>query len=44
MQSKDEDLSLQIHNMNGAVLFVDKPEQGGKIKFTANGNWEEIEF
>jgi ribose 5-phosphate isomerase RpiB len=35
---------FEIRLPNGTVLFVDKPEQGGKIKFTVNGKWEEIEF
>lgn len=35
---------FEIRLPNGTVLFVDNPEQGGKIKFTVNGQWEEIKF
>jgi hypothetical protein len=35
---------FEIRLPNGTVLFVDKPEQGGKIKFTVNGEWQEVEF
>lgn len=35
---------FEIRLPNGVVLFADKPQDGGKIKFTLNGQWEEIEF
>jgi hypothetical protein len=35
---------FEIRLPNGVVLFADKPEQGGKIKFTVNGEWQEVEF
>lgn len=36
--------SFEIRLPNGVVLFADKPQDGGKIKFTINGQWEEIQF
>ena len=35
---------FEIRLPNGVVLFADKPEQGGKIKFTVNGEWQEVDF
>lgn len=36
--------SFEIRLPNGVVLFADKPQDGGKIKFIVNGEWQEIEF
>jgi len=35
---------FEIRLPNGTVLFVDKPEQGSKIKFVVNGEWQEVQF
>jgi len=35
---------FEIRLPNGVVVFADKSLDGGKIKFTVNGQWEEIEF
>jgi hypothetical protein len=35
---------FEIRLPNGVTLFTDKPEHGGKVRFTLNGKWEEIEF
>jgi len=44
-KQKEEKIGrFEIRLPNGVVLFADKPEQGGKIKFTVNGEWQEVEF
>lgn len=35
---------FEIRLPNGVVLFVDKPEEGSKIKFVVNGEWQEVAF
>lgn len=34
----------QINLPNGVVLYLDKPAQGNKIRYTVDGKWEQIEF
>lgn len=35
---------FEIQLPNGVVLLADKPEEGNKIKFIVNGEWQEVVF
>jgi hypothetical protein len=47
LKKKQEEKKIgrfEIRLPNGTVLFVDKPEEGRKIKFVVNGELQEVQF